>query len=102
MPFHSYECTNAHCRHENVEFFATKCGKKAERSLRHEQGHMRQGDLKDWESDHAGVQPFQAERANRMPEYVKLGVHFDKTGKAHVPGNNRRAFLHERGMCDLK
>jgi len=60
---------------------------------------MRQGDLPDWESVNAGVMPDQVEEANR--EYADLGVRFDSEGNAHVPGNNRRAFLKRRGLTEL-
>jgi len=57
------------------------------------------GELPDWVSVNAGVDPHRVQEANRY--YADLGVRFDATGNAHVPGRNRRKFLKRRGMCEL-
>ena len=111
MPAYVYECADAHCGHVTERVYKTypdavpdsvpceQCGRHALRSYKHEQGHMRTGDLPDWTSINAGVMPLDVPRANK--HYAPMGVTFDKQGNAHVPGNVRRKFLKERGMHEL-
>lgn len=76
------------------------CAGTMHRDFQAEQGHRRTGALPDWDSINAGVDPEDVPRANKY--YAHMGVTFDpRTGNAHVPGCNRKAFLKERGMHDL-
>lgn len=77
------------------------CGRHAPRDIQAEVGHGRKGDLPDWVSINAGVSPLDVARCNRDPGYRRLGVTFDRQGRAHVPGNNRTKFLKYRGMTEL-
>jgi len=59
------------------------------------------GDPEDMVTENGGVLPADVARANRDPEYRRLGVRFDRDGNAHVPGHNREAFYTYRGLKPL-
>ena len=111
MPIYVYECERANCRQVTEQHCkripdtvpdtvpCAKCGHRAVRSYRMEQGHLRQGDLPDWTSVHGGVLPNQVDEASR--EYADLGVTFDRNGDAHVPGGVREKYLKRRGLGEL-
>lgn len=76
------------------------CTGTMHRDFQAEHGHRRRGALPAWVSINAGVHVEDVPRANK--HYAKMDVTFDpRTGNAHVPGRNRKAFLKERGMHDL-
>ena len=106
MPMYCYTCDVCGLNAEELRPMADSdkpmtcvCGQKMRRDYGAEK-HGMSGELPEWTSVNAGVNPDQVAECNQM--YAHLGVRFDpKNGNAIVPGNNRRRFLKERGVDEL-